>query len=105
MDHLQIGLPVVLQRTSPTKQLRVMHYGGLHQGHHGGHYQPPLPPPNLAQHHQGGGGGGGGLRRSHTNATEFAASRRRFQSGAAKLGVSYMVQQRHFGSNQVRNSI
>ena len=37
----QIGLPLVLQqRTSPTKQLRVMHYGL-----HGGHLHPP--PPHL----------------------------------------------------------
>ena len=87
----QIGLPVVLQRGSPTKQLRVMHYG-LHHHHH-------LPPPPPSVQH------GGGLRRSHTNATEFAASRRRFQSGAAKLGVSYTVQQRQFGSNQHLNHL
>ena len=94
----QIGLPLVLQqRTSPTKQLRVMHYGL-----HGGHLHPPPPPPPPAAHQ-----GNGGLRRSHTNATEFAASRRRFQSGAAKLGVSYLVQQqqqRQFGSSQHLNA-
>ena len=93
----QIGLPLVLQqRTSPTKQLRVMHYGL-----HGGHLHPPPPPPPPAAHQ------GSGLRRSHTNATEFAASRRRFQSGAAKLGVSYLVQQqqqRQFGSSQHLNA-
>ena len=94
----QIGLPLVLQqRTSPTKQLRVMHYGL-----HGGHLHPPPPPPPPAAHQ-----GNGGLRRSHTNATEFAASRRRFQSGAAKLGVSYLIQQqqqRQFGSSQHLNA-
>ena len=89
----QVGLPLplppqplVLQRASPTKQFRVMHFHG--------HPPPPPPPPPAVP----------GLRRSHTNATEFAASRRRFQSGAARLGVSSSCYAaRQFGSNQHLN--